>query len=131
MAIQVQRDLHRCVPKPLLHDLRRYTGGEAERGMRVSEVVEADRRDAGDLDEPTEVPPNRGRVKSGAVLAGEDMSAVSPRLTPGEPLLELPAPPRAQHRHGRRIEVDGAGLRRLGRTRVHRMVDRHTVLADH
>ena len=86
VAVGVERDRDRCVPEPLLDDLRMHAGLERERRVGVPQVVQPDLRQPGVAHVVVERSRERPRLDRRPVLAAEDEIVRLIRFAPVEPL---------------------------------------------
>ncbi len=78
MAIAVERERRRVMPGAPLHDFHIVAALEQDRYVQVTEIVRANRGDAGLYQQGLPAPPVGARRDRSAVRHGEDMATVAP-----------------------------------------------------
>lgn len=93
-------------PRRSLTTLGLDAGGESEARRGMAKIVQTDPRQACSLRKPAEQHRDALGMQRLAVLAREHVSALDPRRSPCEPLLELTASMRSQDHRNPLIEAD-------------------------
>ena len=106
VGVLFERERQRLVAEALCDDLDRDPGLQGEGGMRVAQVVEADRPQRGLGDQPLEGLAEGVRVDRLAVLFGDHEVLVSVVGAPLGPLLVLALPALAELGDGLGVEID-------------------------